>query len=388
MKKLSFLSLLMLVIFNKNLAAQVTITNASFPAVGDTFNEAIDNSPAINNGEVGGNQVWDFTSLKANIIRKNAVRPASEGSASASFPTANLLFKQLGAANAQQQYMKSSTSKIEYIGYNGSLQGGLGSNIIAVFNPTEVMRRAPMKFFDNNVTNSSLNLTLPASIIPDTLLANFPIKPDSIRVKFESNRVDLVDSWGKMNIPNGSFDVLREKRMNFTNTKVEIKVAFLGWIDLSTLLGAGGGFGGVNLGKDTIVQYHYFSNNAKEAIAVVSVDPNNLDSVLSVTFKAINIKVTDINEIFDVENVNALNLYPNPAVNEVNIKLTDIPTGNYNMVIYNILGRQMMKKSYFVNGNMVINENISILPKGNYLISLSNNTGKIINTKRLIVIRP
>lgn len=388
MKKLSFLSLLMLVVFNKNLAAQVTITNASFPAVGDTLNEAIDNSPAINNGEVGGNQVWDFTSLKANIIRKNAVRPASEGSASASFPTANLLFKQLGAANAQQQYMKSSTSKIEYIGYNGSLQGGLGSNIIAVFNPTEVMRRAPMKFFDNNVTNSSLNLTLPASIIPDTLLANFPIKPDSIRVKFESNRVDLVDSWGKMNIPNGSFDVLREKRMNFTNTKVEIKVAFLGWIDLSTLLGAGGGFGGVNLGKDTIVQYHYFSNNAKEAIAVVSVDPNNLDSVLSVTFKAINIKVTDINEIFDVENVNALNLYPNPAVNEVNIKLTDIPTGNYNMVIYNILGRQMMKKSYFVNGNMVINENISILPKGNYLISLSNNTGKIINTKRLIVIRP
>lgn len=388
MKKLSFLSLLMLVIFNKNLAAQVTITNASFPAVGDTLNEAIDNSPAIDNGEVGGNQVWDFTSLKANIIRKNAVRPASEGSDSASFPTANLLFKQLGAANAQQQYMKSSTSKIEYIGYNGSLQGGLGSNIIAVFNPTEVMRRAPMKFFDNNVTNSSLNLTLPASIIPDTLLANFPIKPDSIRVKFESNRVDLVDSWGKMNIPNGSFDVLREKRMNFTNTKVEIKVAFLGWIDLSTLLGAGGGFGGVNLGKDTIVQYHYFSNNAKEAIAVVSVDPNNLDSVLSVTFKAINIKVTDINEIFDVENVNALNLYPNPAVNEVNIKLTDIPTGNYNMVIYNILGRQMMKKSYFVNGNMVINENISILPKGNYLISLSNNTGKIINTKRLIVIRP
>ena len=388
MKKLSYITLLMVVLLNKSLTAQITITNASFPAVGDTLNEAVDNSPAINNGAAGGNQVWDFSGLKANLIRKNAVRPASEGTSAASFPSANLLFKQLGAGNSQQQYMKSSTSKVEYIGYNGSLQGGLGSNIIAVFNPTEIMRRAPLKFFDNNVTNSSLNLTLPATIIPDTILSGLPIKPDSIRVKFESNRVDLVDSWGKMNIPNGSFDVLREKRTNFTNTKIEIKVPILGWLDLSTLGGIGGGLGGVNLGKDTTVQYHYFSNSAKEAIAVVSVDPKNLDSVLNVTFKAINIKVTDINEILDVENVNSLSLYPNPAVNEVNIKVSDVPSGNYNLVVYNILGRQIMRKSYYINGNTVIKEDVTALPKGNFLFSLSNSSGKIINTKRLLIIRP
>ncbi len=103
MKKLSYITLLMVVLLNKSLTAQITITNASFPAVGDTLNEAVDNSPAINNGAAGGNQVWDFSGLKANLIRKNAVRPASEGNSAASFPTANLLFKPLGAGNSRNR---------------------------------------------------------------------------------------------------------------------------------------------------------------------------------------------------------------------------------------------------------------------------------------------
>ncbi|MBK8723465.1 MAG: hypothetical protein IPL95_14735 [Saprospiraceae bacterium] len=95
MKKLSYITLLMVVLLNKSLTAQITITNASFPAVGDTLNEAVDNSPAVNNGTVGGSQTWDFTALKANVLRKTAVRPVSEGANSADFPAANLIFKSL-----------------------------------------------------------------------------------------------------------------------------------------------------------------------------------------------------------------------------------------------------------------------------------------------------
>ena len=385
MKKLSYITLLMVVLFNKSLTAQITITNASFPAVGDTLNEAVDNSPAVNNGTVGGSQTWDFTALKANVLRKTAVRPVTEGANSADFPAANLIFKSLnGNVAGTEQYMKSSTSKIEYIGYSGNAPANLGFKVNAVFNPSEILRRAPMKFFDNSVTNSALNITFPASIIPDSLLGGF--KPDSIRINFKSNRVDLVDAWGKMNIPNGSFDVLREKRTNFTDTKIEVKLPIVGWFDATSFLG--GGAGGASFGKDTTVQYHYFSNTAKEPIAVVSVDPLKNDSVLTVTFKPINIKITDINEILDVADVNSLSLYPNPAVNEVNIKVSDVPTGNYNLVVYNILGRQIMRKSYYINGNTVIKEDVTALPKGNFLFSLSNSSGKIINTKRLLIIRP
>ncbi len=374
--------------FNKNLAAQIIITNTSFPVAGDTLSEAVDNTPSIDNGSPGSNQTWDFTKLKANAIRMTAVRPVSEGASAASFPAANLLFKQLGGANAQQQYVKSSSGKIEYIGYAGAIPGGVGGNVNAVFNPAEILRRAPMKFFDNSSTNSALNITIPANFIPDSLLANFPVKPDSIRIKFTSSRLDLVDGWGKANIPNGSFDVLREKRTNYTDTKIEIKIPIVGWFDVTTLLGGAGGGVGAGFGKDTTVQYYYFAKEAKEPIAVVNVDPINNDKVLTVTFKPINIKVVSINEILDVANANSMYLYPNPAVNEVNMKFADLPTGNYQLVVYNILGRQMMKKQYFLNGNATIREDVSALPSGNFLFSLSNQQGKIVNTKRLVILRP
>lgn len=388
MKNFVFVLLVSFLFFNKNLAAQIIITSASFPVAGDTLSEAVDNSPTIDNGNPGSNQTWDFTKLKANAIRKTAVRPAAEGAASASFPGANLLFKQLGGANAQQQYMKSSTSKIEYIGYDGAVAGGVAGNVRAAFNPAEILRRAPMKFFDNSSTNSALNITVPASIIPDSLLANFPVKPDSIRIKFKSNRLDLVDGWGKANIPNGSFDVLREKRTNYTETSIEIKVPLIGWFDVTNLLGGAGGGVGAAFGKDTTVQYYYFAQEAKEPIAIVNVDALDNSKVLTASFKPINVKVVSINDVLDVADANSLNLYPNPAVNEVNMKFTDLPSGNYQLVVYNILGRQMMKKHYFLNGNTTIREDVSSLPNGNFLFSLSNQRGKIVNTKRLVILRP
>ena len=57
-------------------------------------------------------------------------------------------------------------------------------------------------------------------IIPDTLLAGLPIRPDSLRIRFVTTRQDKVDAFGKIKIPgSGEIDCLRERRYEITGDK-------------------------------------------------------------------------------------------------------------------------------------------------------------------------
>lgn len=360
--------------------AQPTITNSSFPQAGDTLFTAVDNLPAgnyITGG--GGGQSWDFTTLQAPFPRRVLLLPAMQGPGSYAFPNASFY---AGIAENLNAYYKVSGSKVELLGFYGEDPLGLGVQTTSRFDPPVIMQRAPLRYQDINSSQANLSLAFSADDLPAGVLDNLPITPDSLRIRLNIQRSDVVDAWGTMTIPGGIYDVLREKRTEVRETRLDAKIGFIGWQDVTDI--AIQALNIPELGPQTTVNYYYFSNEAIQPVALVVANEAETQ-VQRVEYKANNIAS-------NVQSANALKpgvwAYPNPAIVNVRFEFTNLPAGRYKLKILNILGIQEWQKTYYINGSHTEKIDISALRKGTYLYSLSDEQGKTITTRRLIVVRP
>ena len=373
--------LLCLSIFFLNiLTGQITITNSTFPQVGDTLNTAFDPMPVgVDITATGPDQSWDFGDLQG-LSQQSILLPASDGDAAASFPSANIVIK-LGQRG--ELYYNSNSSTYELTGFFGSVSDQLMDLVLAApYSPTVIERRAPLNYEDENTHESNLLVAFSSELIPSALLDSLPITPDSLRIRFNSTRTDVVDAWGELTVPGGMYDVLREKRTAISETRLDVKIGFgpiAFWQDVTDLLPFLDFLGG-----DTTETYIFLNDEIKEAIAEVTVNPID-GSVLSVEYKANNV-------LTNVSYVNTgrsdILAYPNPAIDEVRFSFLNLPPGTYQVKLFNILGIEVWGDSLNINGNHVEKVNLSKLRKGTYLYSLVNEKGKTITTKRLVVIRP
>jgi len=365
-----------------HLMGQITVTSSSFPIVGDTLRTAVDGAPdGILITAPGGNQVWDFSSLQG-VMTEVAIRPASEGANADLFPNANLLFSVGADVMGGETYASTNTSIYQLTGYVGPDPANLGINVRVPFSPPIVERRAPMNFFDINNTEYAILVALPADSLPNEITNDLPIVPDSIRLRVAATRTDVVDGWGSLTIPGGTYEVLREKRTEIRETLVEARVGigpFATWVDVTEFLGS------EFLGPDTLTTYIFVSDQEKENIAEVTVTNDAAEVPLTVTYKSNNV-------ITNVRYVNTgradVFAYPNPAINNVRINFLNITPGNYTFRIFNILGKEVVNKEYQISGSRTVGINIDTLQKGTYLYNLTDARGKILKTKRLMVIRP
>ena len=88
------------------------------------------------------------------------------------------------------------------------------------------------------------------------------------------------------------------------------------------------------------------------------------------------INTVGVNQITNVQN--DILLYPNPAVNEVNVVYDDA-SDIRNIVVYSIIGKVMAV--YKVNGNSA-NMNLENIPSGIYFMRLYNGSGNVVATKK------
>jgi hypothetical protein len=366
-------------LFSLTAISQITITDSYFPAAGDTLKTAFDGMPSgivINPSGGSTDQHWDFSTAQG-IPRQTIYRPASAGSANAEFPTANLvvLFEP-----ANETYYKKSATTFELVGYEGLDPASIGINLTVHLNPTLIERRAPLNFIDFATSATNVLLPFAADEIPEEILDQLPITPDSIRLRIAIDRTTIVDGWGTATIPGGVYEVLREKQIEMRETLMDVKIGpLIGWIDVTDELPFD------FLGKDTITAYHFYSNDEKEAIANVFVDNENNNIVNSIEYKDNGVT----SSIRYVSNGKPdMIAYPNPAIEDVRFEFFNLPSAVYTLKIYNILGVVVWEKKYALSGNRSEKIDLSNLRKGTYLYSLTNDNGKIISTKRLLIMRP
>ncbi|MGH1436642.1 MAG: T9SS type A sorting domain-containing protein [Lewinella sp.] len=381
MKQFLLLTFSLLLSMPLLLNGQITLESTDyFPAIGDTLRTVTDNAPTgVSITTPGGSQSWNFTSLQNSFSQELAVGDPSGGTSAGSYPTANVLMDQ--AAGGEGYYISNST-QFAILGYAGTDPLGQGFEVNAPFIPEYVERWAPLNFFDLRNHESALTIAIAADDIPGNIFDGLPITPDSIRVRVATTRTDLVDAWGTLSIPGGDYDVLREKRTEYRDVRLDAKIGPFPWADITDL--ALDALPIDALGSDTIVTYSFWSDDAKEAIAVINADPTGTQ-VERVTYKD-NGVVSNNNTV--VVSAPSFSIYPNPAIVNTRFEFNNVPVGNYTMDVYNLAGRSVWRDSYRMNGHHVENFNVTRLKKGMYLCVLSNDKGERIGVKRLLVTTP
>ena len=362
-----------------SLRAQITVTSTTFPALGDTLHFAFDTSPTVNVfTPPGGNQTWDFSSLRADFAQQLIFQDPAAGTAQANFPSATLLYLN----GTIENYLSVTNQAVTLLGYYGADPIGIGFNVAALYNPPIVEFRAPINFFDINQISSGLLLPASVSDLPGAIVNQLPVRPDSVRIRIAINRLDVVDAWGDVTIPGGTYPVLREKRTQYRETRLDAKVPPLGWLDITDV--AIQSLGLTTLGVDTTVTYNFYNNVSKEPIAIVTLANDQATPVL-VQYKS-NALTTDVRQL-EQENLE-FSAFPNPAFGNMNLLFNNINPGRYALKIYNSLGAEVWRKSYQITGNQFnIEVDISQLETGTYFCRWLDNRGVTLAAKQVIVIK-
>lgn len=365
------------------LNAQITVTNLTFPAAGDTLMTATDNMPInISVGPAGPDQVWNFKSLQSPVVVRTVVRAAAEGAAAADFPNADLVFQ---ANENAEGYYEVTDKQVALLGLSGTDPLNLGIDIKPRLSPPQIERHAPLRYGDEYESRTNLSYAISADQIPPELLADLPITPDSLRVRLRLDRTDMVDAWGTLQIPGGNYEVLREKRVIDQDVRLDAKIGFLGWQDITDLVLELTGVGSDVLGENQIIRYHYWNDVAKEPIAVVTMNTDG-SSPLNVIFKAEDVIS---NLVQQVESVQAgVIAYPNPAMVYTNFQFVKLRPDTYRLILYNMLGSEVWRGEYYVNGSHTERVSVAHLKKGTYLYALQDKRGRTLITRRLLIVKP
>ena len=353
--------------------AQITVTNAVFPAAGDSLKTASDNDPqGITVTGPGGPFTWDYTSLNADSRFAVLFQAASEGEFFADFPDAELVVIDEFVG---ETYYDVSATAVSALGIGGSgLAAGFGIEADLRYSPPLAELRAPLTFPNVFTGTSSLAIAFSTDQIPSEILDSLGVPTgllDSIRIRFTIERNDFVDAYGTMAIPGGTYDVLREKRTDYTDTRIEIHT-FLGWQDITDLLGDFGGFG-----RDTSVSYLYISNTEKEPIAVVTMDSTGLVPV-TVDFKD-NGAASAVSDAAG-SRVDVV-VSPNPVTDVATFRLSDMLQGQYTLNVYDANGRLKQRVRLSSDQTAV---NLSRMPNGACVYRLTDSRGRVVAAGQLV----
>lgn len=361
-------------------AQQIILNNEYFPEAGDTlkYNVAADGF-VIDLLGPGENVNWNFGEL---AVDREIDRPVISAVDDPVFTDADI-FMDIDA-NTVGYYRVNATS-VDLIGLRGKTPLLDQFMVEAPLNPSRPDRRAPLSYGDAfDITTSNRIVVSPDSLPQEALdeLGSLITEVDSIRLTTTSVRQDIIDAAGTLTINNQTYDVIREKRTEILATTVEVKTGIFGYIDITSNLRSLFPEYQDFIGPQPLVTTFYFwSPGEKEAIATVTQDSDGTYSQL--TYKrgdAINSTGGPYLRQADI------NVYPNPAHGQTFFEVNGLDAGDYTISVLNVLGRKVADTRFSpIAGEAKVPLDLGKLPRGTYLYSLTNERGRILTTRRLMV---
>ena len=242
-----------------------------------------------------------------------------------------------------------------------------------IYSPPLVIREAPLNFFDIDSYTSNATISLPTSAIPGAIFDSLGIPTgsfDSVRIRITVQSLRVVDGYGTLSIPGGTYDVLRQKQTDYTTTGVDVHT-FLGWIDVGAIIGGGG-----LIPPDTTITFNFLSNTEKEPIAVVTVDSTEVAAT------QIDYKDNGISAISPVtEEIAEIIISPNPATDLVTIDIKHNLPGNYSFRLFDLNGQRVLDKD---STSDLEETSIQSLSPGLYIIQVIYEKDQVVGYGKLI----
>ena len=366
--------------------AQITITEAYFPAAGDTlrYGESDSMMATVNLLSPGPDRQWDFGTQTAVDTQLQIIRPYD---GNPEFPNADVI---VAIDSANEGYYAITDTTYELVGIRGMLNDVLpGFQYNAPVTPGRAQRRAPLEYQDRYVSTTVNTIAVDVDSLPDEVLdevdefRDLLVGVDSIRIVSTSERTDVVDAYGMLTINGQTYEVLRERRMETSSARLFIKVGFLETDITSTILSQQPDLSNFLGEQESTITYYYWTNTEKEAVAIVTADGS--DAAQSLRFILGDVT----NSVRGPQLTQAqVRVYPNPARDLTTFEAAGLESGSYTLRVVNMLGREMIRQQLTtVDGRVRTEVNVGQLPRGPYIYSMTNERGRILTTRRLLVNR-
>ncbi len=355
-KNLLFISLMFLSFI---VNAQITITESDILSIGELNISAVDTLPsrisAISPGNSGANQTWNFTTV-VNIYNDTveAVSPTGIPFA-ASYPNANMVVKTRFNNAPAHYYLKKDVNELFVYGISADVANTQSLTNLP-FVPGFSLIKFPSTYNNTYTDNYKSFLKMPAP-------AN-PLNADSIKRNAHTNRVSLIDAWGSITTPTGTFaNTIRQKVTEITIDTMWAKVPVLGWYQIST-------------SNDTIVTYSWWAPEIGMPVCEIEHYPHTTPTTNQVKWY-----IDPASNVADNAGLNEFSIFPNPASTEISLSKLDL-SKEYIVSIFDMLGKEIKRvvirdvNSYRLNTDGIQN--------GLYFINVNEN-GKALKTEKILI---
>ena len=362
MKKIVFcLSAICFVVLSSS--AQITITTADIGIPGQVLHQATDSFPTISVGTASATtQIWNMAALGQNAHDTLSFL-AYSSAPNPNFSTSNLILKEGWQNN--YAYTVNNSSSMKTLGLSGTLplmgyptfitQKYITSEDVVTFpytynsSFTDNYRTYAKFYFGHPVTSSGITVTV-----------------DSVRDHATIRKTAIVDAWGTLTTPLGTFDVIRSKETKITYDTVDAYYNFLGasWHN------------NTSHSADSTTIYNFWANGLGYVLVTAKMDSTG--AVKKVDWLQSAPLGFGIKEVSKSESEL---IYPNPAKNEINF-VADASKQKA-IEIFDVAGRLIdtftvtnnqttINTSTFASGTYsytIIGKDNSIVSKGKFNVS-------------------
>ena len=194
--------------------SQIIVTSANLPNIGDTVITSEDFGNYLP-GPSGANQNWNFANAAGMPDMLLGFIDPLTTPYQASFPSSNIC-AQLDSAT--YYYLNRSVNGLASVGY---VDAGM------VYPYNKMLLPTPLNYLDT-ITNTQILFQVDTLLVPPlpSILAGIPgpFTIDSIKEVFGITDKYIVDGWGQVHLPNGTFDALRVFETSFEFDNILLRI--------------------------------------------------------------------------------------------------------------------------------------------------------------------
>lgn len=241
MKRIVPLLLFLFSVTCSQMIAQIQITAADAPVVGDVFVQSADTSVTLYSiGESGPNRVWDFRSLIANSSDTLRFIATADAPKNDLFPDASFA----GQIDSIYTFAQANDEGLYFLGIVSDFFD-VDTFFALRFDPNPRLLAYPTTSTTAYVDTSKFDVSAFSDIFSD-----------SVRITQEEFNHVTVDAFGTLRMPSGDFDVLRQERMVVTFDTIEVLTNGV-WFPIEQ-------------GVDTIFTYEWLAKEGKGPVLTIT----------------------------------------------------------------------------------------------------------------------
>ena len=329
--------------------SQITITDADIVSPLDLVIQSNDTIPSVASPSGGANQIWDYSTGLVEHEQSSLSFTNPDWLTNASyFPSATM-----GAIDQDgfELFFEKNATSFGLLGFAGDIFGTGDKQIY--LDPADILLQLPANYNDSYTTNSIQNVSFLGSDV------GAPV--DSIINRTYTTKTVLIDAWGSMTTPYGTFDVLR-----ISETSLVTDSTWLYNFGIPSLF---------DNNINTNYSYTFYSDNLATRFPVLEMAHDNAGTVLNVTWLQ-GAPAVGLGELTELNSM----VYPNPAIDivTVDIKNNDITK----IEIYQMDGSLLLSNEILKQTTLV---DVSSLQSGVYIYKLLDLNNNIISMDKVVI---